>query len=57
MEIKAKSTYEQLGTFLGSLDDLEKGLVKVKSFVIVPDGKDPAKLTANLVVDIYLSGK
>lgn len=55
MEIE--STYEQLGTFLGSLDELEKGLIKVEKFGIAPDKEDTSRLTTDLVVDIYLSGR
>jgi len=54
MEIE--STYEKLGVFLGSLDDLEKALVRIKSFDITPDKEDPSKLTTDLSVEIYLSG-
>lgn len=57
IEMKIEATYEQLGIFLGSLDEPQKGLVKVKSFDIVPGEKDPSKLTTDLVVDIYLSRK
>lgn len=57
IEMKVESTYEELGALLGSLDDLEKGLVKVKSFDINPDEKDPLKFMTDLTVDVYISGK
>ena len=57
VKMQVESTYEELGTMLGSLDDLEKGLVKVKGFNIVHDEKDPAKLITDLEVDVYISGK
>jgi len=57
IKMEIESTYEQLGTFLGSLDDLEKGLVTVESFSIIPDTNDAARLSTDLVVDIYLSGR
>jgi len=53
--MKIKSTYEQLGGFLGSLDELERGLVNVKSFDIVPDKNDAAGLFTDMVVEIYTS--
>ena len=56
VEMKIESAYEQLAIFLGSLDDLKKALVKVKSFDINPDKKDASKLITDLVADIYLSG-
>lgn len=57
VEMKIESTYEQLAIFLGSLDDLQKALVKVRSFDINPDKKDSSKLMTDLVADIYLSGQ
>ena len=57
IEIKLESTCEELGVFLGSLDDLEKGLDKVKSFDITADKEDPSKLTTDLIAEIYISGR
>lgn len=56
VEMEIESTYEEIAVFLGALDDLEKALVKVKSFDITPDKEDPSKLTTDLAVEIYLSG-
>lgn len=56
VEMEIESTYEELGVFLGSLDDLEKALVKVKSFDITPNKEDSSRLTTDLAVEIYLSG-
>lgn len=53
MQITAKD--EQISDFMGSLDELKKGLIKVHSFDIVPDKDDRSRLHANLVVDLYLS--
>lgn len=57
IDMEIESTYEGVGIFLGSLDELEKGLVKVKSFDIVQDKEDPTKHITDLVVDLYISGK
>lgn len=57
VEIELESTYENLGVFLGSLDDLEKGLIKVRSFDITADKEDPSKLTTDLIAEIYISGR
>jgi len=57
VEMEIVSSYEKLASFLGSLDELEKGLVKVKSFEITPDAKDEKKFATDLVVDIYISGR
>ncbi len=55
MEIEAGDT--QFFDFLGSLDELKKGLFKVYSFGILPDGDDRSRLHADLVVDLYLSAR
>jgi Tfp pilus assembly protein PilO len=57
IEMEIESGYEQLGAFLGSLDDLEKGLIKVKSLYVVPNKEDPSRLMTDLVVDMYLLGQ
>jgi len=57
VEMKIESTHEQLAVFLGSLDDFDKGLVKVVSFNIVPDEADPTKSLTDLAVHMYFSGK
>ncbi|MCQ9206417.1 MAG: type 4a pilus biogenesis protein PilO [Omnitrophica bacterium] len=57
IEMEIESAYEEIGTFLGSLDDLEKCLIKVKSFKMSLSAKDPRKITTHLIVDLYLSGR
>lgn len=57
VKMKIESTYEKFAEFLGSLDDLEKGLVKVKSFSITSAEEGSFKLRADLAADIYLSGR
>lgn len=57
VEMKIESTHEQLAAFLGSVDDLEKGLIRVVSFEIVPDKTVPTKCTTDLIVHIYFSGR
>ena len=52
MELESK--YDNLGIFLGLIDDLEKSLVTVKSFNIIPDKKDPVRLKTKVVVNVYL---
>lgn len=57
IEMKIESTYEELGILLGSLDELDKGLLKVESFDIIPDRENPSKFITDLVVKLYVSGK
>lgn len=53
MDIEASD--EQFANFLGSLDNLKKAVIKVKSFDAIPDEKDRTKLKARLTVNMYLS--
>jgi len=55
MEIEAGD--EQFVNFLGSLDELDKAPIRVKSFDIVPNNENRKRLTAKLTVDIYLSAR
>ncbi len=57
VELKVESSYEQLGVFLGSLDDLEKGLVKVKSFDIDRDETKPGQFITDVTIEVYISGR
>ncbi len=54
IEMEIESTYEELGTFLCSLEELKKSLVTVRSFNITSNEKDPTRLETKLVVNMYL---
>jgi len=55
IEIEMESTYKELGAFLGSLDEMNNGLVKVQSFSIMPGKKNPSRFRTQLFLDMYLS--
>jgi hypothetical protein len=55
MEIEANDT--QLVKFMGSIDELKKAIVKVRSFDIVPDKSDRRILNMHMIIDLYLSSK
>ena len=55
IKMEIESTYEELGAFLGSLDDLEEALITVGSFNITPNKKGPERLRAKLVVNMHLA--
>lgn len=57
IKIKIKSTYEQLGAFLGSLGAAKRGLVTVKSFNVTPIEGTPGEYMTNMVINMYLSGR
>jgi len=57
IEIEIESTYEELGVFLGSLDEMEKSIVTVRNLIVTPDKKKSATLNTKLVLDMYLRGK
>lgn len=56
VEMETESSYESLGQFLGSLDDLEKYLVTVRSFSVISDKDEPSRVSTQLTVNLYLEG-
>ena len=56
IRMRVGSSYQQIGVFLGALDSLEKVLVVVKSFNVLPKEGDPAWFITDLSVNMYLSG-
>jgi hypothetical protein len=52
-----ESDVKAISAFMGVLDNLEKSLVKVKSFNIRRKGDDPSRLETDLSVDMYFSGE
>ncbi|MCX5679074.1 MAG: hypothetical protein NTZ95_00085 [Candidatus Omnitrophica bacterium] len=54
--MKIESNDKQLSGFMGSLDELKKGVIKVDSFEIVPKTEDNTMLESKLVIDMYISG-
>ncbi|MDP3731699.1 MAG: type 4a pilus biogenesis protein PilO [Candidatus Omnitrophota bacterium] len=57
IEIEMESTYEDLGIFLGSLDELESCVVTVRNFNIAPTDEGVTKMKTKLVLNMHLSGK
>lgn len=60
IQVEIESTYEDLGVFLKSFDELRQSLVKVKSITIAPSqDENPYLLHTDLVLDVnfYLSQK
>jgi Tfp pilus assembly protein PilO len=57
VSIKTESTFEDIGMFLGLLDDLEDGVVTLRSFKITPNKNNPVKLESAIVLNLYLSSK
>jgi len=57
IEIEMESKYEDVGIFLGSLDELENCVVTVRNFNITPTEEGALKLKTRLVINMYLSGE
>lgn len=55
LELSLEASGEQFVKFIGSIDELKKAIITVKSFNITPEASDRKKLIINMVVDIYLS--
>lgn len=56
IEMSMESNDKQLADFMGSLDELKKGIVKIDSFEIKPKTEDGTMLESKLVIDVYISG-
>ena len=57
INMEVEGSYKELGIFLGTLDNLKKGLVTLKKFSIGSDEKNPQKLISNIIADLYISSK
>lgn len=57
IQMEIKSTYQDLGIFLGRLGELKKSLITVRNFDAAPDKAEPAKLRTALVLNMYLLGQ
>jgi hypothetical protein len=55
IEIEIESKGEQFFEFLGSLDGLKNSLMRIKSFDLIPDKEDEARLHGRIIVEMYLS--
>jgi len=53
--IKLESTYRDLGLFLGSLDEFDEALLKVKDFTVKAKDEHGSLLIADLTLEMYLS--
>ena len=57
IEMKIEAAGEPFVRFAGSIDELKKAIVTVKSFDITPDKENERKLKVDMVIDMYLSLK
>ena len=55
VEFVTESGYEGLGRFLGTLDEIQKGIVTVGDFAVKSDQTDPARLEARLTLRLHLA--
>ena len=55
LELSFEASGEQFVKFIGTIDELKKVIVTVKSFNITPEAGDRKKLRVNMVINIYLS--
>ncbi|MDP3804348.1 MAG: type 4a pilus biogenesis protein PilO [Candidatus Omnitrophota bacterium] len=55
LELLLEASGEQFVEFIGSIDELKRAIVTVKSFDITPDKDDRNKLKVNTVINVYLS--
>lgn len=55
IDIEIESTYEQLGTFLGVLDELGNSIVTITNFNIISAKEGLSKLKTKLTLTMYIS--
>ncbi len=55
LELEIKSSYKSVGIFLGQLQNVENGFLRLKNLQIEPDGSNPAHVSARVTLDVYLS--
>jgi len=44
-------------SFVASIDELKKAIVRIKSFNITPQKEDRDKLDVDMIIEIYLSSR
>ena len=57
IEMEIESSGEQFVRFMGTIDELKKAIVTVKSLDIIPDDGDGRRLKVDIVINMYLSLK
>lgn len=57
VRMEIESDFQQLALFLGSLEKLEKSIVKIKGFNMIPDNTDPLCVKTELTIHMYLSSE
>lgn len=55
VEMEIEAGYEELGSFFGALENLEASIVTIEGFKIWRDERILPKISASLVVDLYLT--
>ena len=56
LQIEIESKYEDLGRFLGKLEELKTGIVTIRSFQIQKNAQNPSLVKAKIVLEMYLKG-
>jgi hypothetical protein len=57
IDIEVEGPDEKISEFMGSLDELKKAVVKIKSFNITPNADNSTRLTARVTIDVYITAR
>jgi len=57
IDMEVEGPDEKVSEFMGSLDELKKAVVKIKSFEITPKADDRARITAKITIDVYITAR
>lgn len=57
IDMEVEGPDEKVSEFIGSLDELKKAVVKIKSFDIAPTADNRTRLTAKVTIDVYITSR
>ncbi len=57
IDISMEAGERQFADFLGTLDELKKSLIKLKSFYVTPEKEDRTRLNGRITLEVYLSAR
>jgi len=57
VDMEVEGLDENISEFIGSLDELKKAVIKIRSFDITPNGEDRKRLKARITIDTYITSR
>jgi hypothetical protein len=57
IDMEVEGPDEKISEFIGSLDELKKAVIKIKSFEITPNPENRTILKARITIDVYITAR